>query len=174
MRKGNTFLFRCNEKLDRIGNNLIGKEVTLPTDLIGAVLFMILGIILLAIMPKQVPISNTDVVNGRVFPTMLIVLLIVCCGVLICRNLFKIMRKEAMHTCTLNLLTELKALIILAILCGTYFISKATDLFVAGAVFCCLGFLLYFRCRNKLYYSITIGLAVVIWVAFRFGLGVRF
>lgn len=174
MKQEKSFLGRFNHKLDMAGEKLKGKEVTLPTDMIGAGFFIILAVALLLIMPKQVPISETDVVNGRVFPTMLLVLMIACCGMLLIQNIIKMVRKEPLHTCTLNLLTEIKALIILAILLGTYLICKITDLFVVGAVFCCLGFLAYFRCGKKLYYVITIGLAVVIWAAFRFGLGVRF
>jgi len=67
-----------------------------------------------------------------------------------------------------------KALAILGILLGTYFLSKWTGLFVVGAVFCCLGFLLYFRCRKKSYYVIALVIAVAIWAAFRFALGVDF
>ena len=56
----------------------------------------------------------------------------------------------------INIQVEAKALAILGILLGTYFLSKWTGLFVVGAVFCCLGFLLYFRCRKKSYYVITL------------------
>lgn len=174
MKDNKSVLSVWDAKLDDIGNRLGKKEVTIPTDLIGAILFAAIAIILLVIMPSQVPISETDVVNGRGFPTMLMVLTLICSGLLIVQNVIKLAKKEPLHTCTLNLLTEVKALIILAILVVTYLICKATDLFVVGAVFCCLGFLVYFRCRKKLYYAITIGFAVVIWVAFRFGLGVRF
>lgn len=174
MKKEKSFPAWWDEMLDSAGNWLRGKEVTLPTDMIGAGLFMVLAVVLLVIMPKQVPVSETDVVNGRVFPMMLMVLMLICCGLLMVQNIIKMVKKEPMHTCTLNLLTEVKALIILAILFSTYFICKVTDLFVVGAVFCCLGFLVYFRCRKKLYYAITISLAVVIWAAFRFGLNVRF
>lgn len=174
MKQKKSLLARWDEMLDGTGEQLKNKEVTLPTDMIGAALFMILAIVMLVIMPKQVPVSETDVVNGRVFPTMLMVLMIICCGMLMVQNVIKMKKKEPLHTCTLNLLTEVKALIILAILFLTYLICKVTDLFVVGAVFCCLGFLTYFRCRKKLYYVITILLAVVIWAAFRFGLNVRF
>lgn len=174
MKQEKSFLARWDEKIDAAGAALKEKEVTLPTDMIGAGLFMILAIVLLVIMPQQVPISETDVVNGRAFPTMLMVLMIICCGMLFVQNLVKIRKKEPVHTCTLNLLTEVKALIILGILLATYVICLVTDLFVVGAVFCSLGFLAYFRCRKKLYYGITVGLAVLIWAAFRFVLNVRF
>ena len=52
--------------------------------------------------------------------------------------------------------------------------ARVTDLFVVGAVFCALAFLVYFRCKKPRYYVITVGLAVGIWAAFRFLLNVRF
>ena len=75
---------------------------------------------------------------------------------------------------TMNMLAEVKALIIIAILIFTYLLARWTDLFVIGAVFCAVAFLVYFRCKKKLYYAITVGLAVLIWVAFRFVLNVPF
>lgn len=163
-----------DKKLDALAERLKEKEITLPTDLIGAAVFFIIGIVALLIMPSQVPVSESDVVNGRVFPTLLVVLMMICCGILIIQNLIKMRKKEPVQTCTLNLLTEIKALVILAILFCTYLICRVTDLFAAGAVFCAVSFLLYFRCRKPLYYVITVGFAIAIWAAFRFGLNVRF
>lgn len=50
---------------------------------------------------------------------------------------------------------ELKALVILAILVVSYLLSRATDLFVVGAIFCCLGFLVYFRLFLPVTYTMT-------------------
>lgn len=174
MKNEKSALSQLGERLDSMGEKMRGREVKIPTDLVGACLFFLIAVVLFVIMPDQVPISENDVINGRVFPTLLVILLMLCSGLLILQNIVKIMKKEPLHTCTLNLLTEVKALIILAILFVTYLICKWTDLFVAGAVFCSLGFLVYFRCSKKSYYVITVGLAVLIWAAFRFGLGVRF
>lgn len=163
-----------DDKLNEIAGRLGAKEITLPTDLIGASLFFLIALILLLIMPDQVPVSDTDVVNGRVFPTLLMFLMMFCSGILIVQNVVKIVKKQPLHTCTLNLLTEVKALIILAILFFTYLICRLTDLFVIGAVFCSLGFLVYFRCKKKSYYVITVGMSILIWAVFRFVLNVRF
>jgi hypothetical protein len=89
-------------------------------------------------------------------------------------ELVKLARKQPITWKTVNLLVEVKALVILGILLGTYFLSKYTGMFVIGAVFCALGFLVFFRCKKWSYYAITLGLAVGIWCAFRFGLGVSF
>lgn len=162
------------QKLDAIEERLKGKEVTLPTEMIGAVCFLLFAVLMLVLMPGQVAVSEADVVDGRVFPRLLMILIIVCSGLLIVQSAMKMAKHEPLNTCTLNLLTEMKALVILGILFVTYFLCKITDLFVVGAVFCAVSFLLFFRCKNKSYYAITVGMAVLIWVAFRFGLGVRF
>ena len=96
------------------------------------------------------------------------------CPVLIIQNIIKISKKQPVQVSTFNLLTEVKALMILTILFITYFICRITDLFVLGAIFCSIAFLVYFRCKKRSYYAITIGMAVLIWAAFRFGLNVKF
>lgn len=171
---GKIFLISWREKIDEIEHIARKKEITLPIDIIGAVLFIILALVLMVITPKQVVITGRDFISGRMFPTMLMVLMLSCCFLLLARNIRKILKKEPIQTCTLNLMTELKAMMIFLILLGTYVVCRVTDLFVAGAVFCCLGFLFYYRCKKKSYYVITIALAIVIWSAFRFGLGIRF
>lgn len=162
------------KKLGQIASRLKEKQFTIPTDLVGAILFFALGAFLFLIMPEQVSVSESDVVNGRVFPRLLFLLMMICSLILIIQNVSKLLRKEPVQTYTFHLLTEIKALLILGILIMTYLICKVTDLFVLGAVFCAVSFLLYFRCRKKSYYVITLGLAVMIWAAFCFGLNVKF
>lgn len=174
MKDRKSFMARWDEKLDAIGSRLKDREITMPTEMIGAGLFLVLAVTMLVIMPRQVMISEAEVVNGRRFPTMLMIIMIICCLILLAQGAWKILKKQPVQTCTLNLLTEIKALIIMAILFFTYLICRITDLFVVGGVFCAVSFLLFFRCKNKLYYGITVGMAVFVWVAFRFGLGVRF
>lgn len=174
MEEKKTGLSRWDAWLDDMGERLREKNVAIPTEIIGAVLFMALAILMMVIMPQQVAVSEADVIDGRRFPTLLLWMMILCCGILLIQSLMRVMQKKPVQTCTLNLLTEVKALIILAILFITYLICRITDLFVLGGLFCSVGFLLFFRCRSKLYYGITLGMAVLIWIAFRFGLGVRF
>ena len=149
-----------NGRMDSWGRKLHEKEIRIPVDLVTGVVFFLVGLGVLLVMPDQVAISEKDVVNGRAFPTLLTVVMLLCCAMLIGKEL--------------NIQVEIKALVILGILVVTYLLSKLTGLFVVGAVFCCLGFLLYFRCRKRSYYVITLVLAVAIWAAFRFALGVDF
>lgn len=175
MKEKQNWMDRLDKKRDEIGEKLAQKEIKLPTELVTGIFFLLFGTVVLLIMPDQVPVSDTDVINGRAFPTLLMVVMIICSSLLLLKELYNVyVKKLPWTTKTVNLLIEVKALEILAILVLTYIICKVTDLFVIGSVFCCLAFLIYFRCRRKSFYAITLIAAVLIWVAFRFGLGVSF
>lgn len=175
MKGKQNWMDRLDEKRDAIGQKLSQKEVKLPVDLVTGIFFLLLGAVILAVMPNQVPVSDTDVVNGRAFPTLLMVVMMICSGAVLGKELYHIfVKKMPPSTKNINLLVEVKALEILAILLLTYVICRITDLFVIGAIFCSLAFLVYFRCRKVSYYAITLTMAVLIWVAFRFGLNVNF
>ena len=163
-----------NGRMDAWGRKLHEKEIRIPIDLVTGLVFALFALMVLLVMPDQVAISEKDVVNGRAFPTLLMTVMLACCAALIGKELFKLARKQPITWKTVNLLVEVKALVILGILLVTYLLSKYTGLFVIGAVFCALGFLAFFRCRKRSYYIITLALAVGIWCAFRFGLGVSF
>ena len=75
---------------------------------------------------------------------------------------------------TMNALVEFKALVLIAILIVTYLLAKVCDLFVIGGLFCAVSFLVFFRCKKKSYYAITVSAAILIWVVFRFVLNVNF
>ena len=138
------------------------------------VLFFLFALAILYVLPQQVAISEKDTVNGRAFPTLLMVVMMICCAMLVAKEIYKLITKQPLNWKVINLQTELKALVILAILVVTYLLCRYTDLFVVGAIFCCLGFLVYFRCKKPSYYVITLTLAVAIWAAFRFVLHVDF
>jgi hypothetical protein len=163
-----------NGRMDSWGRKLHEKEIRIPVDLVTGVVFFLVGLGVLLVMPDQVAISEKDVVNGRAFPTLLTVVMLLCCAMLIGKELYKLVTKQPLNWKVINIQVEIKALVILGILVVTYLLSKLTGLFVVGAVFCCLGLLLYFRCRKRSYYVITLVLAVAIWAAFRFALGVDF
>lgn len=163
-----------HDRMDRWGERLHEKEIRIPVDLTVGVLFFLFALAILLVMPQQVAISEKDTVNGRAFPTLLMVVMMICCAMLVGKELYKLVTKQPLNWKVINLQTELKALVILAILVVTYLLCRFTDLFVVGAIFCCLGFLVYFRCKKSSYYVITLTLAVAIWAAFRFVLKVDF
>ena len=168
------WIARFHARMDSLGEKLHEKEIRIPVDLTVGILFFLFAVGILLVMPQQVAISEKDVVNGRAFPTLLMVVMMICCGALVVKELYKLATKQPLTWKVINLQTEIKALVILAILLVSYLLARTTDLFVVGAIFCCLGFLAYFRCKKPSYYAITLTLAVVIWAVFRFVLNVDF
>lgn len=165
---------KLDKKLDTWGDKLGAINITYPADLITGILFLVLSIVVLVIMPSQVQISEKDLVNGRAFPTLLAYLMMAMSLLLTGKELYKLLTKKPLETKTMNLLVEVKAVIVMIILLVTYLLAKYTGLFVVGALFCALAFLLFFRCKKKSYYIITLTMAVAIWAAFRFVLRVNF
>ncbi len=168
------WLQRAESRLDAWGGKLETVEFTLPTDLVTGVGFLLFSIILLLLLPTQVKVNASEVVDGKSFPTLLLYVMMACSVGLILKELIAIFRKKPIATKTVNLLVEVKALLIFAILLATYLLCRTTRLFVVGGVFCAVSFLVFFRCKKPLYYAITVTAAVLIWCVFRFVLGVRF
>ena len=142
-------------RMDRWGERLSQKELRIPVDLTVGVVFFLFALAILLVMPQQVAISEKDTVDGRAFPTLLMVVMMLCCAALVVKELYKLATKQPMSWKVINLNTELKALVVLAILVVSYLLSRATDLFVVGAIFCCLGFLVYFRLFLPVTYTMT-------------------
>ena len=105
---------------------------------------------------------------------MLVWLMLAMSALLVGREAYNMVMHRPVKTKTLNLLVEAKALVIVLILVVTYLLAEITGLFVVGAVFCALAFLLFFRCKKPLYYAITVSMAVLILVVFHFVLNVSF
>ena len=168
------FIANAEKKLDAWGEKLEKINITYPSDLVTGILFLVVSVVVLLIMPSQVAISEKDLVNGRAFPTMLAYLMLAMSLLLVGNELVKVITKKPLVTKTMNLLVEVKALIIIGILIVTYLLAKVTDLFVIGGLFCAVSFLVFFRCKKKSYYAITVSAAVLIWVVFRFVLSVNF
>ena len=168
------FIANAEKKLDAWGEKLEKINITYPSDLVTGILFLVVSIVILLIMPQQVVVSEKDVVNGRAFPTMLAYLMMAMSLLMTGTELVKLITKKPLVKKTVNALVEVKALVLIAILIVTYLLAKVTDLFVIGALFCAVAFLVFFRCKKKSYYAITVGMAVAIWVVFRFVLNVSF
>lgn len=168
------FIEKAEKKLDAWGKKLEKINFTYPSDLVTGILFLIVSIVILLVMPKQVAISEKDLVNGRAFPTMLAYLMMAMSALLVGNEVVKLVTKKPLTTKTMNALVEAKALVLIAILVVTYLLAKLTDLFVIGALFAAVAFLVFFRVKKKSYYAITVTAAVLIWVVFRFILGVDF
>ena len=52
------FVASIDAKLDAIGDKLKKKEWKVPTDLLGGVIFLILGLVMLYIIPLQIEVKK--------------------------------------------------------------------------------------------------------------------
>lgn len=161
-------------RFDAWGKKLETKQWDYPVDLSAGLFSLALSIILLIIMPSQYHAQPTEVMDGGTFPKLMIYVMLAMSILLVGKELFLIAQKKPLAKKSINLLVEVKAFVIFAIILVAYLLCKFTDLFVVGALFLAIGFLVYFRCKKPLYYAITISMAVAIWAAFRFVLGVQF
>ena len=83
MKEKEGWIDRLDKKRDEIDEKLAKKEINLPIEFVAGIVFLVLGLVVLQIMPNQIPVSDTDVVNGRVFPTLLMVVMMIFSGVLL-------------------------------------------------------------------------------------------
>ncbi len=154
--------------------SIFEKSFRIPIDFTAALVFALFAVGMLLLMPSQIKVGQNEVVNGRNFSQLLMVLILIG-SVLICgQETQKIIKKKPIAYKTIDLGTELRALVIMGILFGFHLINVYTGLFVVGGCFSSMGFLLFFKCKKPLYYVITLGMTVGIWALFRYFLNVRF
>lgn len=165
---------RIDNWLDAMGERLRQREMTIPTDLVGGILFLIFGVVMLLLIPSQIEVGKKEVITGRAFPNLLMYVMIACSAALILTQIVKLLRHQPIKTVKLNLLTEVRALLIFAFMLVYFFVCQWTNNFAVGSCVFGLLMLLFFRCKKPLYYAIVLAAAILIWVAFRFGLSVNF
>ena len=168
------FIANAEKKLDAWGEKLEKINITYPSDLVTGILFFVVSVVVLLIMPQQVVISEKDLVNGRAFPTMLAYLMMAMSILLTGGELVKLITKKPLVTKTMNLLVEVKAVLIFLSMIVFWLVAEKTGNFAIGSAVFGVLMLFFFRCKKPLYYAIVLVAAVAIWAAFRFGLGVLF
>ena len=168
------FMAALDAKLDAIGDKLKKKEWKVPTDLLGGVIFLLFGLAMLYIIPLQIEVKKKELVNGQAFPKLLMYIMIACSIILIVNQVLKMLRKEPVKTTTINLLVEVKAVLLFLSMIVFWLVAEKTGNFAIGSAVFGVLMLFFFRCKKPLYYAIVLAAAVAIWAAFRFGLGVLF
>lgn len=161
-------------KLDAIGAKLNKKAWKVPTDLLGGVIFLILGLVMLYVIPLQVEVKKKELINGRAFPNLLMYVMIACSIILIVNQVMKLARREPVKTTTINLLVEVKAILIFLAMIVFWLVAEKSGNFAVGCAVFGVMMLGIFRCKKPLYYAIVVAAGIGIWAAFRFGLGVLF
>lgn len=166
------FFQRIDSWLDATGEKLEKKKIRLYVDIITPIIFIIFAVAVLLAMPSQIALLSSSSINERSFPTLLMVLIIICGVVLLGKEIFNIVSKKKVNIVETTALVEVKALIILGILV-LYWLLMGLIGFIISSILLGLAMLMFFRVKKVSYYIIVSVVAVLIGVFFRYVLNVR-
>ncbi len=163
---------KLDGKIDQWGRELDGRKVKFYPELVGPILCIVFAVVILSLMPGQIKIHTDQSITARTFPTMLMGIILVFSVVLLVKEIYKMIRKLPIHTMELDVLSEIKALILLALLVSYFFLMKWIG-FIPSSTLFSVAMLYYFRSKNWKYYVIVVTVSIAIGVIFRYVLHVR-
>lgn len=166
------FFQRIDSWLDATGEKLEKKKVRLYVDIITPIIFIIFAVAVLLAMPKQIALLSSGSINERTFPTMLMLLIIICGVALLIKEIYNIISKKKANIVETTVMVEVKALIILGILVLYWLLMELVG-FIISSILLGLAMLMFFRVKKPSYYIIVSVVAVLIGVFFRYVLNVR-
>ena len=165
-------LKRVDGKIDTVGESLEGRMVKFYPSLVGPLVFLAFAVTAFLLMPSQVKVQENVATTARTFPTLLLQIMIGGSVVLLGTELVKIIRKMKIEVIQIELLTEIKAVVILLMLI-LYALLMPLIGFIASSLLFSVAMLYYFRIKKGSYYLIVVISALLIGVIFRYILGVR-
>lgn len=168
----NHLFAQLNAAIDRFSRKWEGRQIPFYPSLVGPVLFLAAGVAGYALMPSQVKIQEGTATTARTFPSLMLTLILACSVVLLVQELIKIVRKQSIEVVMLDVLTEIRALIIL-ILLVLYALLIPPLGFIVTSILFGLAMLGFFRVKKWWYYLIVALSALVIGLLFQVVLNVR-
>lgn len=172
MKNIHSFFHGINTGLDQIGAKLEGKRIKINQNIFGSVLFIIFSIVFIYIMPKQIKVTETSTINAQTFPLLLFRIILFCSVFILVKEIVKIILKQKTETIELELIVEIKAVIIFLLFLGYFFLLKYLG-FVISSIIYGMAMTFYFRVKKIHYYLIVAFCAVLIGVVFQYILHVR-
>jgi putative tricarboxylic transport membrane protein len=168
----NHLFAQLNAAIDRFSTKWEGRQVRFYPSLVGPVLFLAAGAAGYILMPSQVKIQEGTATTARTFPSLMLTLILVCSVVLILQEVIKIVRKQPIEVVMLDVMTEIRAIIILALLVLYALLIPLLGFIVASMLFG-LAMLGFFRVKKWGYYLIVALSALAIGLLFQGVLNVR-
>lgn len=165
-------LKRMDGKIDQVGESLEGKKASFYPSLVGPLVFLAFAVAAFVLMPSQVKVQENMATTARTFPTLLLQIMIAGSLVLLGTEIVKIIRKTKIEVIQIELLTEIKALVILLML-ALYALLMPLIGFIVSSLLFSVAMLYYFRIKKGSYYLIVVISALAIGLIFRYLLGVR-
>ncbi len=172
MRQIKRLMQALDERITHLGARFEGKMIRFYPSLVGPIFFLILGIAGFIIMPSQVRIQENQATTARTFPTLMLGIIVAGAIILLLQEVVKLVRKQPLQVIQLELLTEIKAVVILGLLV-LYAVLMPVLGFIVTSILFGLGMLLFFRIKKYGYYLIVAIAALTIGLLFRMVLNVR-
>ena len=167
-----TNLKQLDSRIDTLAEEMKDKKVAFRPSIVGPIIFIVLSIAILLLMPSQIKVQQDQIINARTFPRMLTYLMLGSSVVVLAQALLNLARHKPIEKLELELLSEVKAIILLALLVLYAVLMKPIG-FIASSVIYAILMLYYFRVKNWKYYAIVVISAIAIGVIFRYVLNVR-
>ena len=148
------------------------RKIRYYPTLVGAAVFFMLALAILVLMPSQIKIRADQTITARTFPAALAIMMLGGSIMLAAKDLYRLARKLPIEVAELDLGTEIRALILLALLAFFALLMRLIG-FIPGSVVFGLLMLVYFRVKKPAYYAVVAVAAIIVGVIFRYALNVR-
>jgi hypothetical protein len=166
------FLDSIDSFIDNTGNKLEKHEINVPINIVGAILFIAISLICLKLVPSQIHVNTESSITARTFPVLMLRIVLLFSTVLLLKDIISIIRKKKIELKVINLLVEVRALIILAMLI-IFLVLLHFSSFIASSIVFGILMLFYFRSRKISSYIIICSAAIIIGFLFQYVLKVR-
>lgn len=167
-----SFFNRIDAAIDNAAGKLENRTIKFNQNIIGSIVFIALSSFGLFLTPSQIRVTEKGSVNAQTFPKLLLEIILVCSIAILILEISKIIRKKQTEKKEINILTEIRALILLCLMVGYLLLLKPIG-FILSSILFGLGMLGYFRIRKWWYYLIIIVAGIVIGLVFQNLLHVR-
>lgn len=158
--------------IDKSAKKLESKSVRVPINTIGALLFISVSSILLFLLPSQIKVNTASQITARTFPQLMLRIILFFSIFLFIKEIFAIVLKKDREYKEINLLVEVRFIILLMLLILFLVMLHFTSFIVSSIIYGIL-MLFYFRSKKILSYIIIILAAFIIGFLFQNILHVR-
>lgn len=134
-------------------------KIKLNRNLVGAILFFVFSLVLFLLMPSQIKVVSTDVINSATFPRLIIFIMGGCSLYLILIEVFKIVRKQAVELYEIDLHVEARTLVVIGLLILFLVMLYFIPFWAAALIFSTA--LMYFMGSRKLWKYATVYVIVI-------------
>lgn len=140
-------------------------KIKFNRNLIGALLFLTLSVVLFLLMPSQIKVVSSDVINSASFPRLIVFIMGACSLYLVLAEIIKIIRKQPVEMYELDLHSEGRSLVVIALLVLFLVLLNFIQFWLSALIFSSL--LMFFMGTRK-WWKYAIVFSVIITVTLLF------